>query len=79
MMGIQSQLKQKFFNKRSGGIFWILSWPFVSLLFDAHPHFPAFLTPIALLWLLGALLLSLDESDFLLLKEVDDWSFFLKK
>ena len=45
---IQSKLKQIFFNKRSGVIVWILSWPFVSMLFDSNPHVPAFLMPIAI-------------------------------
>ena len=49
MMHVQSKPKQTFLNKRVGVIVWILSWPFVSLLFDSNPHYPAFLTPIAFL------------------------------
>ena len=48
MPSIQSKLKQIFFNKLSGVIFWILSWPFVSMLFYSHPHYPAFITPIVI-------------------------------
>ena len=48
MPSIQSKLKQIFFNKRSGVIVWILSWPFVSLLFNSPPHSWAVLMPIAI-------------------------------
>lgn len=40
------RLKHIFYNKRSGVIVWILSWPLVSLLFDSNPHYPNFVKPI---------------------------------
>lgn len=46
MTSIQDKLKQIFFNKLSGVILWILSWPFVSRLFDSNPHYPTFMKPI---------------------------------
>ncbi len=46
MTSIQDKLKQIFFNKLAGVIFWILSWPFVSMLFDSNPHYPTFIKPI---------------------------------
>ena len=46
MTNCQSNRKQIFFNRRSGVIVWILSWPFVSILFDSNPHYPAFVTPL---------------------------------
>ena len=46
MPSMQSKLKQIFFNKRSGVVLWILSWPFVSMLFCSNPHVPSVLKPI---------------------------------
>ncbi len=68
MTNIQSKLKQKFFNKRAGVIGWLISWLFVSLLFDSHPHFPAFFTPPGFLWSLFVFL-SDDPWDFLFFEE----------
>ena len=46
MTNIQHNRNKIFINKASGMILWIVSWPFVSMLFDSHPHYPTFLKPI---------------------------------
>ncbi len=42
----RKKLQQIFFNKRSGVLVWILSWPLVSLLFESNPHYFNFFKPI---------------------------------
>ena len=46
MTRVQHKLRQIFFHKLSGAILWICIWPFVSLLFHSHPHYPAVLRPL---------------------------------
>jgi len=33
-------------NKLSGSIYWLLIWPYASMIFESNSHYPAYLKPI---------------------------------
>ncbi|ATG79873.1 hypothetical protein TW82_01180 [Pseudoalteromonas fuliginea] len=42
----KSKLKRILFNKISGSIYWLLVWPYISMIFQSNSHYPAYLKPI---------------------------------
>lgn len=43
-----SNFKRILWNKLSGSIYWLLVWPYASIVFKSNPHYPAYLEPISI-------------------------------